>query len=119
MYLKLPVKTVLIFLLYFLFQWGGQFAAAVAAVSEGDRKLLFTVLLYFCFMIRGGLWLFILRDIPLTWAFSLASLGYIVIPVLSYSILKEPIRSGYFPGGILILGGIGLYGFAQKRSQAK
>ncbi len=118
MYLKLPVKSVFLFLLFFLFQWGGQFTAAAAAGADGDRKLLFTALLYICFLTRGGIWLFVLRDIPLTWAFSLASLGYLVIPVLSYFILEEPFRPGYLPGGLLILGGVSLYGLARQRSGA-
>ena len=110
---KLPYRISLFFLLFFLFQWGGQFAALMA--SRGEKKLIFLLLLYTLFILRGFIWLFILRDMKLGLAYSLSSLGYLIIPLLSLVILGEPFKENYIPGGLLILAGISLYGRAEQR----
>lgn len=88
--------------------------AAAAAAGEGLSSFLFLIPLYFCFISRGFLWLFILRDMKLGLAYSLSSLGYLVIPVLSLFVLGEPFKGSFIPGGILILAGITLYGVAEQ-----
>lgn len=111
---KIPYKTVLLYLLFFTFQWGGQLAAAAAA-GEGESSFLFLIPLYLCFVSRGFIWLFILRDMKLGLAYSLSSLGYLVIPLLSLIVLGEPFKGNFIPGGLLILGGISLYGVGEQR----
>ncbi len=115
---KNPVAIPLFFLLFFLFQWGGQFAAAAAARSDQPAKLFYTGILYACFLLRGGLWLFIIKDMPLSYAYALSSLGYLIIPVLSRYFLQNPFKAGYVPGGLLILAGITLFGYGEQKVRA-
>ncbi len=77
--------------------------------------MIFLPLLYGCFILRGFIWLFILRDMELGLAYSLSSLGYLIIPLLSLIVLGEPFRENFVPGGLLILAGITLYGRAEQR----
>ena len=107
-------RTGLLFFLFFLFQWGGQLSAA-AASGAGGKAAFFLIPLYLCFLFRGFIWLFILRDMKLGLAYSLSSLGYLVIPFLSRILLGEPFRGSFIPGGLLILAGITLYGRAEQK----
>ena len=111
-------KKIFLFLFFFAFQWGGQLSAAGASRS-GDSFSFYLILLYLCFLIRGGIWLFILKDMRLVAAYSLSSLGYLVIPFLSFILLGEPLQMKHGYGGVLILAGITLFGLGEERRRER
>ena len=63
--------------------------------------------------------MFILRDMKLVTAYSLSSLGYLVIPVLSFLLLGEPLQMKHGYGGVLILAGITLFGLGEQHRREK
>ncbi len=111
-------RKVLLFILFFLFQWSGQFFAAAASRSNSPFSL-YLIPMYCCLFIRGGIWLYLLNEMRLGLAYSLSSIGYLVIPLLSYLILGERIQIKHLSGGALILAGITLYGIAEQRRREK
>lgn len=52
------------------------------------------------------LWVYILKDTPLSFAYPFVALGFIIIPVASWFIWNEPISFQYAVGTALILSGI-------------
>jgi len=114
---RLPLKKTVLFLLFFLFQWGGQLSAAAASRS-GEPWSLYLIPVYICIFSRGAVWLVVLRDMKLGTAYSLSSLGYLVIPVLSYIVLKEPLVQTRTLGGLMILAGITLFGLGEQKRRA-
>lgn len=54
------------------------------------------------------LWLFILKTVPLTIAFSFLAMSFIIVPVLSHRIFDEPYHLGVAVGSIFIFVGIAL-----------
>lgn len=107
-------KSVL-FLFYFFLIVGGQVSASLAANQSGILNL-YTMILYFFFISRGIIWLFILREIPLSHAYTLTSLNYIIIPLVATFLLKENYSWKYAGGSALIITGIMLYTSGSKMS---
>lgn len=105
-----------LFLLFFLLQWGGQLAAGYR--SEGGG-ILFLLLVYACFLMRGVLWLLILKTMRLTHCYALSSLSYLILPLLSHLLLNDPIRTRYLPAGLLIVAGVTLYGVGEQRRRTR
>jgi drug/metabolite transporter (DMT)-like permease len=66
-------------------------------------KLFFALSVYFLATI---LWLIVLRGISLNLAYPFASLGFVIVPVLSYFFIGEQITYNTFLGAIFIFIGI-------------
>ncbi len=58
------------------------------------------------YAIATVLWVYVLRSAPLSLAYPLFSLAFIVTPVAAYFILGEPLTWRIFAGGIVILIGV-------------
>lgn len=106
------IKIIVLFLLFFSFQWSSQFAAAQLAEKS---SLFFLILMYGGFFLRSLIWVEILRDRQLISAYSLSSLSYLVIPVISWYLLGEEYKSSHFTGGILILAGITVFAIGEQK----
>ena len=52
------------------------------------------------------LWVHVLRSTPLSIAYPLFALAFVIVPVLSFLILHEPLRVSSFVGGALIMLGV-------------
>jgi undecaprenyl phosphate-alpha-L-ara4N flippase subunit ArnE len=52
------------------------------------------------------LWVFVLRSVPLSVAYSVFSLAYVLVPVLAYFVLGEEISANTIVGGAIIMIGI-------------
>ncbi len=109
------IKNTLLFILFFLFQWFAQYAAA--RLSDGGSKL-FHILMYGGFFLRALVWIEILRDMKLISAFSISSLSYLIIPLLSWRFTGEEYKSSYLLGGLLILAGILIFSVGEQREQS-
>jgi len=58
------------------------------------------------YAVATALWLLLLRDTPLTLAYPVVALAYIVVPPLAYWVLGEPLRWQTLAGGLLIVVGV-------------
>jgi len=84
-------------------------AAVVAAIKAIPNPWVFTGFL--CYGVSSILWLMILKKVPLSTAYPMISMGYVVVVVLSALILREPVRwVSAVPGLVLIVAGVSLIG---------
>lgn len=51
--------------------------------------LLFSGLGYCMLILRGGLWIIVLKKMPLSIAYPIMSIAYVIIPILSYFVFGE------------------------------
>lgn len=56
--------------------------------------------------IATALWLLVLSRVPLSLAFPFYGLVFILVPILAWVVLKEPIKLPVILGGLLILSGV-------------
>lgn len=61
------------------------------------------------------LWILILQTVPLSLAYPFVSLGFIIVPLGSYFLFKEPINFYYIIGTILIIAGLGIITMATPK----
>ena len=54
------------------------------------------------------LWIVILQQVPLSLAYPFVALGFIIVPLASWGIFKEPLDLYYVGGVALIIMGLGL-----------
>ena len=98
---------------------GGQlmFKAAsrsLPAFSElGALRLLYTMFTtpvilagFFCFFISALLWIVALRSVPLSVAYPMVALSYVIIFVGSHFLFMEPLSWRHWGGAALIVAGI-------------
>ena len=52
------------------------------------------------------LWIWVLRFVPLNIAYPVFALAFIIVPVASYYVFKEPLGTHHLLGGLLILAGV-------------
>lgn len=105
---KSEIKVPLLFTLYFILLWCGQLSSAMAAQGSSVVNI-FMIPLYFCFLSRAFVWFLILRKLDLIKAYTLSSINYLIIPVLSFFVLGEPFDMKHILGGIFIITGIIIY----------
>ena len=53
-----------------------------------------------------ALWIWVLRDAPLSIAYPITALAFVIVPLLSVAIFKEPFHGKYIYGGLLIVIGV-------------
>lgn len=107
-------KITLLFVLYFLFLWGGQLSAKT--VSSQDSMLNFYIIpLYFFFLSRAIIWFLILKKMDLIKAYTISSINYLFIPFISYFTLKEPLKFKYVLGGGFIIIGIIIFRIGESK----
>ncbi len=61
------------------------------------------------------LWMNVLSVVPLSKAFPITAVAYISIPLMSWTLFKEPVMPLQIIGSALILGGVWLIGSAAPR----
>ena len=101
----LPARTWLLFLLPLGFLTLGQGAAKAGAVTGQG---IWFVLSYVALILRGFIWILVLRRFPLSLAYPVMSLGYLSVLALSVLVFSEPLPRGALAGIPLILLGVGL-----------
>lgn len=60
----------------------------------------------FLYFLSAAAWLAVLSAIQLNVAFSLNSISFVIVPVLSWLILKEPVTAPLIIGNLFIIAGI-------------
>jgi drug/metabolite transporter (DMT)-like permease len=79
----------------------GLMATAVEFVTS--PFLLFAIFLYAFTIIA---WIYVLRVLPLSVAYPITALSYLIVPIISYFILDEQISLRMIAGSILIVLGV-------------
>jgi multidrug transporter EmrE-like cation transporter len=54
------------------------------------------------------LWIFILQQVALSQAYPFVALGFVIIPLVSWILFKEPLNFPYVCGVALIIAGLGM-----------
>jgi drug/metabolite transporter (DMT)-like permease len=52
------------------------------------------------------LWVFVLRTVPLSAAYAVYALAFLVVPLLAHFVLDEPLSPNVLIGGVIIVAGI-------------
>lgn len=110
----MPIKNSLLFLLYFLFLWGGQLSSARSALEPVVVNI-YLIPLYFCFFSRAVIWFFILKKMDLIKAYTISSINYLFIPILSFFAFGELLNPKHFIGGLFIITGIIFFRVGEKK----
>lgn len=97
---------------------GGQILFKVASTTSPslttitDVLFLFKNIWFWLALVLYGtatlLWIFILQQVPLSLAYPFVALGFIIVPLASWGIFKEPLNLSYIAGVALIVGGLGI-----------
>lgn len=61
---------------------------------------------YFCLVLRGIVWVFILRKIELSVAYPIISISFVIILIFSYFLFGEQIPPQKVIGTLFIIGGV-------------
>jgi drug/metabolite transporter (DMT)-like permease len=83
--------------------------SAISLSSAGLRSVILSPSLLGALTIYGVAtvaWIWQLRSIELSRAYPFMALSFVVVPLLSASVLKEPIDARYWAGTGMIIGGI-------------
>ncbi len=58
------------------------------------------------YLTAAGLWVFVLKALPVSRAFPFVGLTFVFVPLLSYLVLGEQLSIGTIVGGLLIVAGV-------------
>lgn len=64
------------------------------------------ILALFTYGISMLSWIYVLQHLPLSRAYMFVSFAFIIIPVLSHFLFKEPLNIQFFMGAALIISGV-------------
>ncbi len=72
------------------------------------RTLLSPVMIAALFVYGGAtlLWVFVLRSVPLSLAYSVFSLAFVIVPLMARATLGEPLSMNTIVGGAVIVAGV-------------
>src|SRR6056297_92374 len=132
---KLPDKhpykkntVAILLLLSYLCLTAGQISAKLAGMVLSSKQVIsgipspqlvlaFAFGTYFFFLLRGLLWVFLLRKLKLVLAYPLMSIGYILVLVVSFLFFKEPLTVGKMAGALLLMTGVSLVSYGEVRQK--
>lgn len=60
----------------------------------------------FIYAAATALWIWVLREAPLGIAYPITALAFVIVPLLSVAVFKEPFHAKYIYGGLLIVLGV-------------
>ncbi len=81
------------------------------ASKEGAVALMLCPWFWLALMLYGAatlLWIGILQKVPLSLAYPFVALGFIIVPLASWGLFREPLNWSYAGGVALIIAGLGL-----------
>ncbi len=102
----------------YLFLTLGQVSAKLgsrAFDSSGKTTYIFVVGTYFFFMMRGLLWVFLLRRLKLVLAYPLMSVGYILVLFVSFQFFGESLTPGKILGALLLILGVTAISYGEMK----
>ena len=120
-----PVGPALLIAVILLLMVGGQLMAKQGAgiLSEGWEDLAlaapFLLVAYGALLIRGFLWIQVLRNVSLTLAYPIIAVAYVAIMAASYFVFDEQIGLGKMAGATLIVVGVILLGLSKRHQKGE
>jgi multidrug transporter EmrE-like cation transporter len=89
---------------------------ASRTINSPERStLVFIAGTYFFFLLRGILWVFLLRKIKLVLAYPLMSVGYILVLFVSFLFFDESLTPGKIIGAILLMAGVSAVSYGEVK----
>ncbi|WML89825.1 EamA family transporter [Thiothrix lacustris] len=64
------------------------------------------ILALFVYFFATGMWLFVLKQLPLRVAYPYVALAFVIVPLLSHFLLNEKLQWNTFVGAALIFSGV-------------
>lgn len=89
----------------------------ISGIPSPQLALIFAFGTYFFFLLRGLLWVFLLRKLKLVLAYPLMSIGYVLVLVVSFLFFKEPLTVGKMVGALLLMTGVSLVSYGEMRQK--
>lgn len=83
---------------------------SVLTFLQGAATNRFVLLGFLCYLVSAASWLVILSRVPLSIAYPMISIGYIVVVVLSKHVDSKPVTALQIAGTLLICAGVFLLG---------
>ena len=99
----------------------GQTAAKQGAlvIADGGGALnVFILLGYAMLLLRGVVWVAVLREVPLSFAYPFISLSYVVVLVLARTVFEEPVTGRHLAGTTLIVAGLAFVWRGERAKEA-
>lgn len=99
----------------------GQIMAKKAgmAINNGDSLLnTYSLLSYTCLLLRGVLWIWVVRNLRLVFAYPILSINYILVLAASAVLFGEAITVFNAAGAFLIATGVILSGMGERPGKA-
>jgi undecaprenyl phosphate-alpha-L-ara4N flippase subunit ArnE len=99
----------------------GQTAAKHGAgvIAGGGSPLnLFILLGYAALLLRGLVWIVVLRDVPLSLAYPFISLSYVLVLIIAAGVFDETVTVRHLLGTALIVGGLAAVWWGERRKEA-
>lgn len=90
-------------------------AGALRAESTGNPFQTLLALSYTLLLIRGVIWIFVLREFDLKLAYSVMALSYAAVLAAGYFLFGEAVGIREAAGALLVTGGVALIGFGESR----
>ena len=78
---------------------------------------IFTIIACICLILRGFVWLILLRKFDLVFVYPFMSISYILILIVSCILFKEAITIGKIVGSFLITGGVFSISLGEKKTR--
>jgi undecaprenyl phosphate-alpha-L-ara4N flippase subunit ArnE len=100
---------ILLITIIFVICLGQTFAKTGSNYFNKDlykQGIIFSVLGYSMLIIRGVIWLFVLKKMKLSVAYPVLSLAYVIIPIIGYYVFHEIITFNKILACTLILAGV-------------
>ena len=84
-------------------QWKFDGLTWASAVNFLSPLMIAALVLY---AVATVLWVYVLRTVPLSAAYSVFAFAFIIVPVLAHFVLDEPLSAKVLVGGAIIVAGI-------------
>lgn len=103
-------RTILLLFIPVLIMAAGQISAKtgslILASSENFHLNIYLVMSYIFLILRGFIWIFIIRHVDLSTAYPVMSINYVIILIISALFFNEKLTPFNITGSILITSGI-------------
>lgn len=86
-----------------------KFAATISNQDEGNLWSLInghSVLAIVLYALSTGVWLYVLREVPLSRAYPMISLSFVIVPILAWLLIGEPYNMKMVGGSAFIVLGV-------------
>lgn len=80
---------------------------------------IFTIVACACLILRGFIWLILLRRFDLAFAYPFMSIAYILILIVSYALFNEVMTIGKVAGCCLITFGVFFFSLGEKKNKGR